>query len=70
MEYRVTRRYRNVWGEETLAWEAGDVVTLVDEVAAWVERDSPGTLAAVRMVERASDRMARRQMTRGGSDEQ
>lgn len=62
--YRVTRRYQNELGEERLEFAAGDVVTLADETAAWIERDSPGTL--VRIEAGGTDRMMRRERARGG----
>lgn len=46
--YRATRRYRAIYmtpdGEERLGFEEGDVVSLPEAKAAWINRDSRGVL--------------------------
>lgn len=43
-QFKATRRYRVIYGEKVLVFAKGDVVELDEATAAWVERDSPGTL--------------------------
>lgn len=43
-KYTVTRNYCT----QTLAYDEGSTVEVDDEVAAWVNRDSPGTLVPAR----------------------
>jgi len=59
--YRVVRDYRAHYREEDIVLVEGATVTLDEETAAWVERDSPGTL---REVAAGQDRMAREGKTR------
>jgi hypothetical protein len=63
-EYRVRKAYR---AGNLGPWQPGDVVTLDEVVAAWVERDSPGTLEPVEKVaeERALERPPADRMVRG-----
>jgi hypothetical protein len=55
-----TQRYRSSYG----AGNAGDVVELDDEVAAAIERDSPGTLKPVVETRQAAEPAATRQVTK------
>lgn len=72
-QYRVTRPYQAVYRDEAINWGLGDIVTLPEEIALWVERDSPGLLQPLvetRQQIPAHDRMMRKQHIRGGQDEQ
>jgi hypothetical protein len=45
-EFTVGHDYSSVRDGETYAWKKGDRVEVDTELADWVNRDSPGTLAA------------------------
>lgn len=65
MRYRATRRYQSGLG----SFSEGDVVDLVDDVAAHINRDSPGTLEpvydALPPAERAFDAPPQDRMVKG-----
>jgi len=44
--YRVARDYRAVYRSQSVGFSEGDNVDVDDDVAAWVNRDSPGCLIA------------------------
>lgn len=46
-QYRVNRRYAASWNGTRLHYAAGVEVDLPEDLADWVNRDSPGTLALV-----------------------
>lgn len=64
-QYKVLRDYVAAYGEEIYSGQAGKVVDLPEEVAAWLNRDSPGRLKSHTSRKRAVKRAPRnRQVTR------
>lgn len=59
MQYRVNHAYRSTY----YGFEAGAVVDLDDETAAFLNRDSPGLLSPVAGTRDVSEPMATRQVT-------
>lgn len=59
MQYRVMHSYRSVY----YGFEAGAVVDLDDETAAFLNRDSPGLLQPVAATRDVQDAPATRQVT-------
>jgi len=59
MQYRVNHRYKS----PGIALEAGAVVDLDEETAAFLERDSPGVLSPVVAARDVSEPMQTRQVT-------
>ena len=56
MKYRVLRAFRAVYGEQEYSGLPGQVVELSEEIAGWLERDSPGRIAAVEDRPKTEDR--------------
>lgn len=46
--YTATRDYRALHDGQWVQYAEGDLVDVDDELAEWVERDSPGTLRTVK----------------------
>jgi hypothetical protein len=44
MQYRVLRAFRAMFGEREYSGLPGQVIEVPEEVAAWLERDSPGRI--------------------------
>ena len=54
-QYQVTQRYR----AGRFAWDKGQIVSLSDDDAEWVNRDAPGTLRPYKPRAKRQDRMVR-----------
>jgi hypothetical protein len=67
--YRVKRDYRAFYGDEAVALVKGSEVEMDEDMAAWIMRDSPGTLTEIKPKARArrapeSDRQVKEVETR------
>lgn len=67
-EFEVLHAYRaSRDGRQFGPWKPGDVVELAEDDAAWVNRDSPGCLKAMRAKPAGRDRQHRAGANRSGS---
>lgn len=63
-QYKVLRDFAADYGERAYSGQKGQIVDLADEVAAWLNRDSPGRLRPYKGRKRAVTRAPRnRQVT-------